>query len=108
MPRSQAQQESTKKFLEAGTRLTRTTREKRFLKVGKAEARAAGQVAYWDGVACNHGHIDFKYLTGGCIKCNYINQKKRKGKLSGSSKMVEIDRLLESINDKDSLENFKP
>lgn len=40
------------------------------------DARAQGLKRYFTGRPCKHGHIDERHVTGGCVECSKLDQKK--------------------------------
>ncbi len=49
----------------------------------RAEARAAGKKHYWTGIPCSKGHINFRHLTGTCIECQQLANRRWDAKNPG-------------------------
>lgn len=48
----------------------------KFLLISKSEAKSAGLLRYFTGVACRHGHVEERRTsTGDCVECSKIRQQ---------------------------------
>src|SRR5215213_1739153 len=49
----------------------------------RRRAKALGEVRYWNGRPCIHGHVDYRMTsTGGCVACKQIAARKAKRRRS--------------------------
>jgi hypothetical protein len=58
----------------------------------RAAAKAAGEITYFTGRPCKHGHVTFRYTTGGnCHECNLLLNAKHR--INNPEKTCERSRL---------------
>jgi hypothetical protein len=61
--------------------------------ISRREARAAGLRRYFTGVPCKHGHICERTISGVCVDCQYISNRKDPEKNRERQRQVQVARL---------------
>lgn len=46
----------------------------------RAEAMVAGSNKYYTGKPCKHGHLAPRYLSGHCVECDRIRERRRRAR----------------------------